>query len=133
MEFACTTCKSDNIQRLAVVYEGGLSNIRTQSTGVGVGMGRGGLGSALMSTSTRGTAQTEASKRAAPPRKKPVFGPLLALFLLFVALKSFRFLFWGPRWGWGHHHGHWGERGVPPMFDEWHKQAHGESTEEKKE
>ena len=65
------------------------------------------------------------------------FGPLLALFLLFVALKSFRFLFWGPRWGWGghgpwRHHG-WGERGVPPMFEEWHKRMHGETTEDKKE
>jgi len=65
------------------------------------------------------------------------FGPLLALFLLFVALKSFRLLFWGPRWGWGHHqHGPWGrhwENGVPPMFEEWHKKAHGEQPEEKKE
>jgi hypothetical protein len=70
------------------------------------------------------------------------FGPLLALFLFFVALKSFRLLFWGPRWGWGSHHGHWGrhwEGGVPPMFDEWHKRAHnipgggGEQPEEKKE
>jgi hypothetical protein len=63
------------------------------------------------------------------------FAPLLALFLLFVAIKSFRFLFWGPRWGWGHR-GPWGrhwENGVPPMFDEWHKRSHGEPTEEKKE
>jgi hypothetical protein len=64
-------------------------------------------------------------------------GPLLAFFLLFFA---FRFLFWGPRWGWRHHHsGHgpwkhgWGEGGVPPMFEEWHKRAHGEPSEEKKE
>lgn len=64
------------------------------------------------------------------------FGPLLALFLIFIALKSFRLLFWGPRWGWGHHRGPWGshwENGVPPMFDEWHKRAHGEQPEEKKE
>jgi hypothetical protein len=65
------------------------------------------------------------------------FGPLLVLFLLFIALRSFRMLFWGPRWG-HHMHGHgpWGrhwENGVPPMFDEWHKKAHGETTEEKKE
>ena len=73
------------------------------------------------------------------------FGPLLALFLIFLALKSFRLLFWGPRWGWGHHRGghrpwgrHW-ENGVPPMFEEWHKRAHnapeagGEQPEEKKE
>jgi hypothetical protein len=65
------------------------------------------------------------------------FGPLLALFLIFVALRAFRFAFWGPRWGWGHHHhGPWGrnwENGVPPMFEEWHKKAHGETPEEKKE
>ena len=61
------------------------------------------------------------------------FGPLLAFFLVVLALKSFRMLFWGPRWGWGHHRGHWGRRwegGVPPMFDEWHKRSHGEKTEE---
>lgn len=54
-------------------------------------------------------------------------GPLLAFFLLFVA---FRFLFWGPRWG--HHKGHWGrhwEGGAPPMFEEWHKRAHGQSSD----
>jgi hypothetical protein len=65
------------------------------------------------------------------------FGPLLALFLVFIALKSFRLLFWGPRWGHiGHHRGPWGrhwENGVPPMFEEWHKKAHGEQPEEKKE
>jgi len=64
------------------------------------------------------------------------FGPLLALFLLFLAFKAFRMMLWGPRWEWGGHgywrHG-WGEHGVPPMFEEWHKRMHGESTEEKKE
>jgi hypothetical protein len=64
-------------------------------------------------------------------------GFLLLLFLFFVALRAFRFLLWGPRWGWGHHqHGAWGrpwEHGVPPMFEEWHKRAHGEPPVEKKE
>lgn len=66
-------------------------------------------------------------------------GPLLVLFLFFIALRSFRFLFWGSPWGWGHHmygrgpwNRHW-EGGVPPMFDEWHKKAHGEPTEERKQ
>jgi len=58
--------------------------------------------------------------------------PLFGVFLLVLALKSFRMMMWGPRWGWGHR-GHWGERGFPPMFEEWHKRAHGESSEEKKE
>lgn len=64
------------------------------------------------------------------------FGILIPLFLFFLALKAFRFAFWGPRWGWGGHRGHWGrhwEGGVPPMFDEWHKRSHGEEPEEKKE
>lgn len=63
-------------------------------------------------------------------------GFLLLLFLFFTALRAFRFLFWGPRWGWGHHHGPWGrgwQNGVPSMFEEWHKRAHGEQTAEKKE
>lgn len=64
------------------------------------------------------------------------FGFLIVLFLFFFALKAFRMLLWGPRWGWGQHHGPHG-RGwngdVPPMFEEWHKRAHGEETQEKKE
>lgn len=65
------------------------------------------------------------------------FGFLILLLLFFAALRAFRFLFWGPRWG--HHHGvhgpwgrHW-ENGAPPMFEEWHKRAHGEPPAEKKE
>ena len=60
------------------------------------------------------------------------FGPLLALFLFFIALRAFSFLFWGPRWGrWGHmrhgwRHGWDEEGGVPPMFQEWHDRAHGQ-------
>lgn len=64
-----------------------------------------------------------------------LLGFLLLLFLFFAALRAFRFVFWGPRWGWGHHHGTWGrswQNGVPPMFEEWHKRAHGQ-PEEKKE
>ncbi len=66
------------------------------------------------------------------------FGLLLPLFLFFIAMKAFRMLFWGHHM---HGHGPWrhgwgGEGGVPPMFNEWHKRAHGESapaTEDKKE
>ncbi len=57
------------------------------------------------------------------------FGILIPLFLVFLFFGAMRHLFWGPRWGWGHHmhgHGPWGEGNVPPMFAEWHKRAHGE-------
>ena len=64
------------------------------------------------------------------------FGLLIPLFLLFLAMKAFRFMLWGPRWGhhmsghgpWGRHG--WGEDDVPPMFQEWHKRAHGERSEQ---
>jgi hypothetical protein len=59
--------------------------------------------------------------------------PLFGVFLLVLALKSFRVMMWGPRWGWGGPHGHWGERGVPSMIEEWHKRAHTGEQEEKKE
>ena len=65
------------------------------------------------------------------------FGILIPLFLFFLAMRAFRFAFWGPRWGWGHHmhgHGPWSrhwENGVPPMFEEWHKKAHNPSEASK--
>jgi hypothetical protein len=65
-------------------------------------------------------------------------GCLIPLFLLFLVFIAFRGLLWGGR-RWGHgwnrmHHGPWGEGGwnkdVPPMFQEWHRQAHeGQPTE----
>jgi len=66
------------------------------------------------------------------------FGPLIALFLLFLALRAFSFMFWGPRWS---HMGHraWRrgmlseEGALPPRFREWHERAHGKQSEEKKE
>ena len=61
-----------------------------------------------------------------------IFGFLFTVFILVLAFGALRAVIWGPRWGWGHRHGG-GEHFVPPMFDEWHKRAHGESSEEKKE
>jgi hypothetical protein len=65
------------------------------------------------------------------------FVPLIALFLIFLAFSAFRFMLWGPR-RWEHtmhrHYGHWdSENGVPPMFDEWHKRAHGQTPTEEKQ
>jgi hypothetical protein len=69
------------------------------------------------------------------------FGILIPLFLFFLAAKAFRMMLWGPRWSHRMHGGHspwgrggWGEGGVPPMFNEWHKRAHGETpADDKKE
>lgn len=64
------------------------------------------------------------------------FAPLIAIFLVFLALRAFSFLFWGPRWGHMHRgwrRGGWEEGDVPPMFQEWHKRAHGEPATDKKD
>jgi len=52
-------------------------------------------------------------------------------FLFFILIFSIiRMIVFGPQhWGgWGYR-GHWGpggwEKGVPPMFEEWHQRAHG--------
>jgi len=48
--------------------------------------------------------------------------PLLFFFLFFGLLKG---LFWRP---WGGYYGRYG-KGVPPMFEEWHRRAHEEKRE----
>ena len=66
------------------------------------------------------------------------FAPLIALFLLFLAFRAMRFLFWGPGWfgPMGHRrmwrHGWYEEGGVPPMFKEMHDRAHGKQPDENK-
>ena len=55
------------------------------------------------------------------------FGPFLFILLLFILFKG---LWWGGGWGrgpgWKHHYG---EGGVPPRFEEWHRRAHGQDAE----
>jgi hypothetical protein len=62
---------------------------------------------------------------------------LVPLFFFLLVFAIFRLIFrpWGWRGGWGGRWGHgpWGRGGpdgqhaVPPMFEEWHKQAHGQT------
>ena len=53
--------------------------------------------------------------------------PILFFILLWFVLA--RAFFWGRRWHYGYGHPAW--RGVPPMFDEWHRRAHERLKEEK--
>ncbi len=60
--------------------------------------------------------------------------PLLFLFLAFSLVRGFM---WRRHWGWGMHgggHGPWSNKdGAPPMFEEWHRRAHGEGGEKPQE
>jgi hypothetical protein len=65
------------------------------------------------------------------------FGAIcFSIFFLFLFFGLMKMIFFRRmRHGWGHH-GHWKkdwEGGVPPMFDEWHKRAHGEKSAEGEE
>jgi hypothetical protein len=52
------------------------------------------------------------------------FFPFFPLFFLVLLFFVFRGLFWRGPWrgGWACY----GDRGVPPAFDEWHRRAHAE-------
>ena len=62
-----------------------------------------------------------------------VCGSIFLLFLFFGLMKMIFFRGMMHRNWEGHNHGPWGkhwENGVPPMFEEWHKRAHGEKAKE---
>jgi hypothetical protein len=64
----------------------------------------------------------------------PLGGICFSIFFLFLFFGFLKMVFFRP-WRYGHMHGPWGrhwEDGFPPMFNEWHKRAHGEQPEEKK-
>jgi hypothetical protein len=59
-----------------------------------------------------------------------ICGSIIFLFLFFGAMKML--FFRRMMWNGGHMHGPWGrhwEGGFPPVFNEWHKRAHGETPE----
>ena len=89
MDFVCPSCNSNNIQRLSVIYEAGLSNINTRSKGTAIGFGRGGIGLGVGASKTSGTSQTATSRRAAPPTKKRYLKPLLMIFGIFLLATIF--------------------------------------------
>lgn len=89
MDFSCPSCKSDNIQRLSVIFEGGLFEINTKSKGTAIGLGSGGIGVGVGASKATGTSQTAASQRAAPPAKKTYLKPLLMIFGVFILASMF--------------------------------------------
>lgn len=86
MSFECPACHSENTNKLALAYETGLSDVKTRTSGVGIGIGGGGIGLGIGGGKTKGTAQTQASQRAAPPPKKKLVKPLLIIFVITMVL-----------------------------------------------
>ena len=74
--YVCPHCGSDQVQRYSVAFAGGISDVNTNSVGVGLtgnGLGVGGA-------KTRGTAQTALSMSVAPPAKKGYGKEILKAF-----------------------------------------------------
>lgn len=89
MEFVCPFCKSDNIQRLSVIYEGGLSDFESETKGTAVGLLRGGISLGAGRGKTKGVSQTVASRRAAPPDKLTYAKPLFVIFVMLFIVSLF--------------------------------------------
>jgi hypothetical protein len=60
----------------------------------------------------------------------PFLGCLFALAILFLFGAFMRGLFWHSPRRWERMHRRW-EKGVPPIFDEWHQRAHEPNADEK--
>jgi hypothetical protein len=85
MSFVCSSCQSDNVQKLSLVYESGLTQLNGKQSGVGVGLGSGGVGLGLGSSKIKGVNQSLLSQKAAPPaRKKPLKVALYYLVAVFI-------------------------------------------------
>ena len=84
-QYVCPACKSENIQRLSVVYESGISNVHAQSSGVATGHGV----RVTATTNTTGTVQTSASRRAAPPAKRSIIRLIISIGAIFILINGF--------------------------------------------
>ncbi|APC96479.1 hypothetical protein [Francisella frigiditurris] len=75
----CTSCNSENTQRLEVIYEDGTQHIHTKSKTAGTSLFNpiGGLFGAK--TTTKGVSMSSAAKKAAPPIKKSFGWPIIMI------------------------------------------------------
>ena len=76
---SCPHCGSDQIQRVAAIYEAGTSAINTETLGMGVGYSQGGFVPALGSASTEGVQQSELVSRLAPPGYEPALKMIIVM------------------------------------------------------
>ena len=88
----CADCRSDDIRKVSLLYESGLSYIDTRSSGVGVGAGIGGVGVGVGRGRNRGTQTTALSMKLAPPQKCEYGKELVGAILCFMFAVSYWWL-----------------------------------------
>jgi hypothetical protein len=77
----CQQCGSENTQRFQMAYEHGTQNINTSSRTLGLGFAGGGLGVGSAATATSGTSQSLMAQKVAPPLKKALKKPIIAILV----------------------------------------------------
>lgn len=85
---SCPHCHSDDWKLASVVYQSGLSHVKTSTAAVGVGLG-GGVGVGVGGSSTSGQFQTGMSASSAPPKEpKNGYGGMVAVifFLMLISV-----------------------------------------------
>ena len=120
----CPQCKSDNVQRLSVIYEGGTQKINTTSSSFGSGVSnRGGFGLGTATTRTQGTAQTKAAEKAAPPKKKNyALAVVLIVLGLFLTTQSVIFILLAGLGGYlAYKANAYNKETYPPLYSTWEK------------
>ena len=78
----CPNCQSDQVRKLSLIYEEGLSDIKMSSETFAAGTG----GTAFGVTSTEGVSQSALSQEAAPPKKENTIKLLLMHVVGFFVL-----------------------------------------------
>lgn len=121
----CPQCKSDNVQKLSVIYDAGTHKINTTSSTFGSGVGnRGGFGIGTATTRTQGTSQTKAAEKAAPPKKKNyMWAAIIIAVGLFLSIESIAFILVLPIGGYLAYRAYtYNSVNYPPLFSAWEKQ-----------
>jgi hypothetical protein len=90
MDLRCPDCNSSDLKRLSLVYQGGLSRVKTRSRLLALVFGKGGPDLVVGRAAAHGIQQTELSRTRKPPVKwsyrRLVFR---AMALTFVALGAY--------------------------------------------
>jgi hypothetical protein len=83
MAIECTACRSDNAQKMSLVYEAGISTLDGRATSTGIGLAYGGLGAGVSRSKVKGIQQTALSKKAEPPLKRRLVRNTILYFVGF--------------------------------------------------
>ncbi|MBF0293538.1 MAG: DUF4339 domain-containing protein [Nitrospinae bacterium] len=102
VKYSCPKCKSDNVQRVEILYNSGITNTATKTAAIGAGISGGSIGLGVGGATTKGTSLTQLAELLAPPKgNKPVakiapvpavgafiFGCAWFLFLLVIGMAA---------------------------------------------